>query len=168
MALPVLPILPILQFFTETGDGLGNVEFNGNYSVTPKSIFLNAVSGKQTFITHLQVSVVSNNSFYSGKYGDQPALTNGIQLLVNSQGITLDVLKGHPIKSNREWMSISNDVGIVDYLSSNEQGVFHLDILEFPTPIGFQLVAGDYIKFVLNDDFSGLASHRFLAKGYLL
>ena len=75
---------PYQYFLTETGNGLGNFNFNGDYSGTPKTIYLEPT--KRYDIHLIMVVIICDSKIYQVNYGNISGVTVGPKFYVRPAG----------------------------------------------------------------------------------
>lgn len=157
----------IFRYLDINGDGSGNENANGNYSVTPETFYIQPPEGEIYEIHRLVISIEDTNNFQAEEYGDLgSALTNGIQVrLQDDSGTISDYTNGSKVKTNAQWGGLCYDVDVKSWGAGNELLVARITFVKAGQPI---LLRGDHnerLEIVLSDNLSGLISHQFMAQG---
>lgn len=163
---PPLGGLPTKRFLTDTGNGLGTLNYNGNYSVTPKSIYYQSTGRFE--IASFLINISSPAKAYQTGYGSiSGGLTNGVSFYVRAaSGVEIPILTDIPIKKNYEYFRLTAETFTSDFDGlAQTLNVF----ISMQNQYGgnFSIKAGEQIKVVLNDDFSALVNHSFSIFGML-
>ena len=159
------------RFLDTTGDGTGTKNAIGNYSSSAEEFLLTpggTVLGEQEIIqvNQLNIFIKTTNESDAKGYGSDTELTNGITLLWRRKGVTFHNLTDSvPIKTAVSWLRYS-DYDIVRELVP--KGHVYKVIIKFETfgqPPVLMNRYSDSLVVQLNDDFSHLTEHYFLARG---
>ena len=151
------------RFASDTGLPTGEKSAVGDYSVTPKDFYIEALEGERLSVARVIIHVVDSGSFDSGSYGNGITLTNGIQFIYERNGVQFNVSNGFPIKTNVDWGRYCYDVNISTYGAGNEALNARWTFSKYGNPL--ILNKGDKLILRLSDDFSGLVEHTFLFEG---
>ena len=160
----------ISRYADATGDGSGNSNFIGNYSSAAEEAII-AVGGKDDYvITRVIVSVYGVKTFTAQIYGNAGVgvLTNGIEVKhIAADGTTVlnDLTDGTPVTINAEWGALCYDVDVKSWGAGNEMLLARWTFAKAGQE-GINLSENESIRVFLNDDFSGLLSHRFMFQGF--
>jgi len=158
----------VLRYMTDQGDGTGDISYVGDYSITPKTLYLNpAGAGSGSIIQiHRMVVSVEDASMTPETYGTLPALDNGVQFKVVRGGVDQNIFPGIAIKTNADWGGVCFDVDTKDWGSgtpTNDVLVVRWTFAKSGAPI--RLHPGDEFQVILSDDFTGLAQQHFHVQG---
>lgn len=161
------PII-VHQFLTINGDGTGNNNANGDYSVTPATFFIQPASDEIMIIHELYIHLVNSGAFPATVYASLgAALTNGVDiLLTNDRSSGLSILP-EKIKTNDDFMhfglggfQLVNFSGGIDAIGASFKSS------SFGMPITLVGSKSHKIEVILNDNLTGLVDHHFIAHGY--
>lgn len=156
--------IPDLWFLTESGDGLGNINFNGNYSVVNKDA--KHVAQKHYEIYSFQATISDDQVFAQIDYGGiVGGLTNGLDLYINVVGVgEFPLLLNFTIKKNSDWFGLTPNVNLTQFSGTAQTLAVHIDIYgEYGIPL--RLNPGDSFIVRLRDNFTSLTSQIFAVKG---
>lgn len=155
------------QMLDDTGDGTGTFSANGDYSTTQKIFYIEAPAQTHYYISLFTVHLTDSGGLDAGKYGNGIVLTNGIKFRVtdtSGTNILIDLLARYTIVDNAGWNHICNTVTLSEFGTGDNSLSGKWDILQ---DMGFylHLDPGQRLEVVLNDDYSGLNDHHFVAQG---
>lgn len=155
---------PILRSLDTVGDGSGTMNAVGNY-VTPTTFKITCPSGKKYNITEMLVHISGATNFSIGAYGNiAGGRTNGVKIQFTVGGVTSVLNTGEFFKTNDDWAHVSSYINHIAYAGGGDSIVVPFSITDFGIPL--QLSGGDSLEVVLNDNFTTLVSHHFVAHGY--
>ena len=160
------------RYLDTAGNGTGTKEATGDYSVTAEGFYIEPspnVDMGNLQIARIIVFIEDSQNWSANGYGDITAgLTNGIELKVFNEddSVAADLTDGIPIKSNADWHSKCHDVTYTSYGVGNDFLSVRWTFTKAGKPI--TLGYGERLEVMLNDDLTGLVSHRFLAQGIKL
>jgi len=159
---------PIYRFIDTVGDGSGDVSGVGDFSTTPRILFI-APPANQTFELHrMLVHIEDALSFDSGSYGNGITLTNGIKLKQTVNGVVTFLTGVLSVKRNPDWGMYCFDAGPPStYGSGNEAMPVRWTFSKAGAPLSLNGRTGDKFEVILNDDFSGLVNHHFFVNGLI-
>jgi hypothetical protein len=167
----------------ETGGTDASINAVGNYSITPADFRLEPGPTEVFQVAALLVHIRDADCSNSGSYGGISALTNGINIVVtdNANGPlysltlpTADPGDGGPwaslgpIKTNADWGHYGGIDAMTSVFASGDEWINV--IMRFDLSGTYLRVDGasDYsFQVELNDDFTGLTRHTFLAYGLI-
>lgn len=158
----------ISRYLDTNGDGTGTKNFIGNHAATVA--FLAPPAGQIFRVARLIVSIEDGTGIKAGLYGGLSALPNGITITQEDDGGELvDFCDGVPIKTNGQWGQLCFDVDLKSWSASPTEEMLlvrytFLRAGQFVRLIGDN---GGLLAVNLNDNFTGLLAHRFMAQGYL-
>ncbi len=158
---PARPPAMVLAHFRDT---LGNEQVTGDYSTTPTQFHYNPAKQIAVYTLNCQLATVKLPK--PEQYGDLPALTNGIIVVPHDvNNVPLRTPDVSPIMSNMDWHMLAHEFhywqtgkGLFVYKAS-----FRMDVAGGPLLLDGRI--GEHYDVLLNDDFTGLASHRFTIEG---
>lgn len=158
--------VPTQRWLTEAGDGTGNHEAIGNYSVTPVDFFYTVPDAPNNAydIHTVIICITDGNTLNYNDYGSLASgiVTTGIRLLVYIHSIdqTLPLLSNAYFKYNYQFVEISSSAAVTSFSGTVQTLKVVIDI---PSMYGvpLRLSAGD--KFIVRcaDNFTGLVAHSF-------
>jgi len=156
---------PASMVFKHLSNGV-TTNANGDYSIVADTFKLTAnTSSQKLYIKRMIIYIEDVGGFDSGKYGNNIVLTNGIQVGVYDSGgsMLLDLTDSKPIMHNAEWAAMCYDISLSSFGTGNESMAVRWTFGKSGRPLA--LSSGQYLAVNLNDDFTGLVSHNFLAQG---
>jgi hypothetical protein len=147
------------------GVGGGTSDFIGDYSGAATNGLVKAPAGK-TFVVHRFIVFIEDTSgMQAEEYGNLgSALTNGITMTIETAGGDLSTFPA-AIKTNAGWAQVGFDADVKSWGAGDEVFVSRITFERFGTSI--HLHDDDQIKFVFNDNFTGLIHHTFVFEGTL-
>jgi len=149
--------------FTDDGSGTSTME-------TPFRFYAEAQAGQILRIARLLVHIEDATVWSAANYGNlAAALTVGITVHTeDSSGATIiDLTNGDPVKSNADWGKFCYDVSYVAFGAGNDFLQARWTFTKSGQYIRLDGDTGDNLAVVLNDNFSGLVTHKFLVQGYV-
>lgn len=157
--------LPIRKFLTESFDGLGEYNLNGNYSTTTTNFGYTVVN--RPFTLHsLLFTVTDNTNFHALDFGGiSSGLTNGISLWLHPVGQDpIPLVFSSPVKHNYDWFTHIAGTFLTTFSGPTQTLTIPLDIVsDYGVPLS--MMVGDSIYISLNDDFTSLVSQTFGIRG---
>ena len=105
--------------------------------------------------------------FQSGKYGTDITLTSGIHVRVHDSddSVHADLTAADPIITNAQWGALCYDINVDKFGTGNNGSmIVRWTFSNAGAPV--TLSAGEYLAVDLEDDYSGLVKHTFMAQGY--
>jgi hypothetical protein len=160
---------PLISRYLDTnGNGTGTTNFIGNHANV--EAYIQPASEQIFYIARMIISIEDDGGFAAGDYGSLAALTNGIEIKEeDDQGVVTDFTDGVAIKTAGQWAQLCFDSDVKAWVASPTEEVFVVRYTFERSGRGIFLDADEGGKLVvyLNDDFTGLLSHRFLAQGYV-
>jgi len=156
----------ISQYLDTLGTGLGTTNATGNYSSSAEIFYFEASRG-ETAIERMIVSIEDGQNMRAEHYGTLGgALTNGVIVRhVRANGdVLIDFTGGVPVTQNGLWGSLCYDVDVKAWGAGNELLLVRWTFAKSGIPV--KLLVGDRLEVVLNDNFTGLVTHRFLVQGF--
>ena len=158
----------IYQYLDANGDGTGATTANGNYSdagVGVTQFYYEATNYAE--IERMIIYVEDTVGFAAADYGSITGnLTNGISLKVfDTNGTTelLDLTAGLPVKSNAGWARTCYDAQLLEWGAGNEMLLARWTFSKAGDSIN--LLPGQRLAVVMNDDLTGLVDHNFMIQG---
>lgn len=159
------------RFMDFTGDGTGSKSATGDYSSTADEMYLTPPAGYTYFVHRIIVSARDTNGMAAEEYGNLgSALSNGIELK-HVRGLSGNVVVNNitddvPILTNAGWAERCYDADIKTWGNGVETLVVRWTFTNAGKPIQLKGNSHDRLVVYLNDNFSGLLSHRFLVEGF--
>jgi len=159
--MPVFDQSSFNLLFPYLRDEGGNENAIGDYSDTPTDFFIAAPEGDVIAIPALFISIEDLGMFRYCDYGASASLTNGISLQHTDSegGEIMSLTNGVPVKCNGHWISSSYDRVLSEDPAVNNWLIVRWSMGSDRLPLVLRY--GDRLAVTLNDDFSGLVSHRF-------
>ncbi len=149
---------PVAKYIRDRATGLID-NFNGDYSSTEMIAAIGPEPGFFYAIREIVIVIEDTGPMDSGAYGNNIALTVGIDsgIMINGTKV-LSFTDGINIKTNGGYAGLAGTLTISKFGSGNEY-VKYQHVLPKPVILDGNLIQEIYLS--LNDDFTGLASHRF-------
>lgn len=149
---------PFWRFLDTVGDGTGTKKATGTYTST--QFYLQPPAGAVFDVSRLVVSVedaaVITNSLYGGV-----TITNGVVIRRVSGSTVITLTDGITIANNLSWRrycAVTQTTG---------QAINQLQaVCDFAVPVRLSGDKSERLEVLLQDDFSGLDGHYFVAEGY--
>jgi len=160
----------IYRHLDAVGDGSGSIDQNGDFSSTPQFFRVNAPAQGFYGIQRIMVQIRSSGMMKGDTYGDQPELTNGIAAAIydKDDNIEVDLTDGQPIRNNGDWARYSYDGSMMDFGAGAPSSDQFLRVRwtfgEGGQPLFIS--KGSSLRFLLNDDFTGLSGHLAQVQGF--
>ena len=158
----------INQFLDSNGDGSGTHNLNGNYSGGATEFWIEcpASADAQYEISRLIVNIEDTAGMSAQEYGNLgAALTNGVKLEHRYVDDTVRLnLTPDPVQANADWSAYCYDAQVLSWGPGDEM----LAVRWTFSKSGDFLVLehGEKLVVILEDDLTGLISHRFLVQGH--
>ena len=144
----------------------GSVSATGDYSGATTSFTIAPPGDDVWLIYRLLVHIQDSGTFDAEKYGNGITLTNGIEVKIYRDGVErLDLTDGVPVLDNSHWARLCYDFKVLSEGNGDEVGGVRWT---FSEPLGLDGSENDELRIELNDNFTGLTSHAFLAQGIVL
>lgn len=161
----------IYRFLDTIGDGSGTDNLIGNYSATVSAVtiaYVASAGGGGVDLYRLLISVGDTSGMQADEYGNLGgALTVGysFEVVDSDNNQILDLNDGFKIKDNAGIGTLCYDVDVKSWgiTPTNELLVARWTFEKAGSPL--QLEPGQKLRATLNDDFSGLLSHKFMVQG---
>ncbi len=156
---------PYVRYLSDDGTTTGDKNANGNYSGAPEEFYVEATTNM--WFGRLMVSFEDGGGMQAQEYGNlNTALTNGVEFEIRNEygDVMSDLTDGVPIKTNAQLAQlVGPDVDRKDWGGGNDLMIARWTFSKFSDGIALQ----PGWKFVakLNDNFSGLVTHRFNLQG---
>lgn len=155
------------QFMHIEGDSTV-IDAIGNYSDAVTTFIIKPPAGTVFYITKMLVSYKDTGSFDTEDYGNGINLTNGLSFWYRIDGVNVSPAFEPPfyVTSNSDWATLCPDTRVDTYGSGNEQLNARFIFTQSGKFLKLDGNKGEEFVLYLNDDFTGLLSHKFLFKGY--
>jgi len=157
---------PHHQIMSLNGDGSGQQNINGDYSVTPATFFITPPAGKDFVITHIHFIIASAAAMNVADYGGiAGGITNGMIWQTVIDGVTMDRFSGLRLKQNGDYEIIS------EVTLSTYAGLGQVLKCEFSFPDNytesFRLTPGNSFQIIAQDNLTALTKHYCACYGRL-
>ena len=152
------------RYLTSDGRYDGGKQATGDH--TPARFYVGS-PGRVITINRLIVHISDAANPSSDEYGNLgAALTNGIAVNVKdvSGTVVLDLTDALPIKTNADWGRVCYDVQLTSFGAGNDFIQVRWTFAKSGRPL--TLPPGYTFGVDLNDDFTGLDGHTFMAQGH--
>lgn len=156
----------VSAMLTDTGSSGGEVSATGNYSVAPKSFFIQPPEEVVYKIFTINLEMVSfNSTFAADGYGSGIALPNGIIMFIENDGDVTNLLPvGGTIDDNSTWARLSSPERSNTVIPNGNNPVHFMCRIVltemFQFPIYLNGANNDKFGFILTDDFTGRVSEQ--------
>ena len=161
------PVPPSALHFDYLSNG-STTNAIGDYGAAVERFKITCESGiRKLYISRLIVYIEDVGNFQSGKYGTDIVLTEGIHVMVHNadDSMAADLTAAQPIITNAQWGALCYDVTVDKFGTGNNNSlIVRWTFSNAGAPV--TLSQGQYLAVDLNDDFSGLVKHTFMAQGY--
>jgi hypothetical protein len=158
----------LYRYLDTNGNGTGTKNATGNYSGGATDFYIQPPAGKVFLIESILFFIEDTGTLDSGGYGAATALTNGLLVRVTSSAdvVETDLLDGVPIKSNGDFGAHMWNLEPFSFGTGND---FIHARWNFEESSGSPIYLHDQekLKVTLEDNFSGLVSHRFMVQGII-
>lgn len=158
----------ISQFLDTQGDGDGTENAIGDYSTVEGIFKITAQPGDVLKICRVLISIVDAGINNADVYAGAGVLSNGIHMYVTDpDGAIAYTLtdKDHAVTTIGHWSHYCFDINVIDGFASGEDHViFRWTFKKAGRCV--ELLPGWSLVMALNDSFTTLTSHMFLAQGY--
>lgn len=144
---------PVYRFLDTAGNGTGVK--NAISSTVPLTFYLQPPAGAVYNITRLVATVEDSAVSDATLYG-AVLITNGVTIRRVSGSTIITLTDGVTIKTNTQWARFCE----VKTVTTQLQAVCELDGLRLNGD------RSERLEVILNDDFSGLDGHYFMAQGW--
>ena len=154
---------PDFRMLDVDGDGTGNTQANGNYSVTPEIFYIQPAAGEILRISRMIISYTDAGGMTNNEYGNiGAALTNGVIVRKQNNSGTLNLITGTlPVKINSDWGAHCYDFKVLQYGAGNDLALARWTFKESGAPIRLVGDNNERLEVLLNDNFTGLETHCF-------
>lgn len=157
-----------IQHLTLDGKGTGNINFANDYSTAPIAPRVQPPKGTLLELHRLSIYVEDGGSFVAHKFGNMPALLNGIGVEVSSGDEAGHVsLLSHPAKTNGELIHYATNWS--EMKGSPRSFVASWNFTDtFGQPFRLTGSQLENLRVILHDDFRRLETLEFLAHGHFV
>jgi len=158
--------IPISQRFTPDGDGVGDWDASGDYSLAEHILRFNArTDTSYTLVTSIHWTIEDTGNFDSGAWGNGITLTNGIKIeWHDSDDSVITVLTHERIKTSGELASEFHEITLHDFGQGNNYLTAEWDIRK-DIEGGLVLTPGQYLSMHFEDNFTALVQQHFTVHG---
>jgi len=158
----------MFQYLDDAGDGTGNIQVTGDYSVTPAQFYCQPPANEIIIVHRVIVMIEDTSGFAARDYGNiADGLTNGIELKTYRDSVEInDLTGGAPIQTNGEWARVCYDVDLKTWGPGNEILVVRWSFDKSGIPVTLVGAKNESISIDVNDDMTGLIEHTFMVQGY--
>ena len=154
------------RYMDTIGDGSGNKNFNGDYSLAAEQAILKPPVGMVMECERMLVSLHASKGMTVQIYGSDVALTNGIQIkTADDIGDLKNITDSVPIKKNADWGALCYDVDFKTWGTGNEELLVRFTFSKAGKPIRLDGNRGEKLIVGLFDDHSGSIEHKFQVQG---
>ena len=156
----------LYQFLDTNGDGTGTKDASGNYSGgSITDFFIQPPIDKVYDLDRIIIQIEDNGNMDAGSYGNGINLTTGItvQKQDSAGNVLIDLLDGLNIFTNGEWARYNYDIASTDF--GTGANYVHIRWSFNKSGEGIILKNREKLVITLNDNFSGLNGHYFMAQG---
>ena len=159
---------PTAHIFQHMKSG-ATFDASGDYSSTVEKFTFVVPSGREAEIERMLVYIEDAGAPTAGKYGWNLVLANGIKVYIRdaADAIVADLTPDRAVFTNADWAALCYDVAVLDWgvASSINTVAVRWTFAKSGAPLYLKGRDGHYLSVELNDDFTGLTSHRFLIQG---
>lgn len=157
------PLIQALELAgTDSGDP-GHENAILDFSSAPQLYEFLAFQSADAYIRQIHITIVTSLSMDTSGYGDiAGGVTNGIVIAFFQKGEFRIVSPA--LKSNEEIQIVFNEVLDAPALKFGEK--IYTATLTLDTPLIMLGGSTDFLAIQVNDDFTGLLEHRFVASGW--
>lgn len=164
------PGLPVLKVLSSNNNINGTVNLIGNYNSGPTDFYYRPSNNQVFLLQTLSIQLSDTTSIVQSDYGTiTNGLANGIAFYISSNTVgELPLLSGFKIKQNMDFYTLTTRILQSQFSGQGQTLSITFDLADFGTPL---IVDGrDYgtIKIRLNDNFTSLLAHKFIARGRLV
>ena len=156
---------PMIQALEKIGSVPGDVDHEnaiGNYSAAAEIFEFPGFTTADAYIRKIHMTMVTSTTMTPEQYGNLTALTNGIVIAFFQKDAYRIVSPA--IKSNSDYQITFNEKIESPSLKFGEK--LYTATLTLDTPLIIKGGSTDALQVQVNDDFSSLVEHRFVASGW--
>ncbi len=161
--------LILSRFLDTNGDGTGTKNALGDYGSSSQIFRIKPGAGVVYRINRIIIHLDDVGSITSGGYGAMSALTNGVKISIlnTSDADIVDLTDGVPVKANGDFAAYCHDLSLQDFGGGVNMFTVRWTFGNHGTFVRLDGDAGESLAVTLNDSFTGLVEHRFMAQGYI-
>ncbi len=164
---PNISRIPPFRYISKFLTNGGSNQATGNYA-TATSFILQPPPGQVYLLSRFVVKIGDDGPVDAGSYGNGITLTNGITVnMRDDSGVIVDMTDGSPVLTNGEWATFSYDVTNTDFGAGLNYVLCRWTLAKAGASVCLVGDNNERLEVVLHDDFTGLATHTFLAQGTL-
>jgi len=158
---------PFVQYFSTNGDGTGTINAVGNYAAAATEFKLAPPAGERYEVGCVLITIKDSGSLDADLYGNGVALTNGIDFHLEENGVNiLDLFAGQTVKTNANWASHTFEYSVITHGSGDNFIIAKWKVCEaLGEALSLDGDDNEELILTLNDNFTGLTGHTFLAHG---
>lgn len=156
--------LPFARRLDTVGNGTGVSNAIGDYSGTPTRFRLIPAAGELIIVNELHIYIEDGGPLDAGTYGNGLVLTNGIAVELKQGLVTRNIQGTNPILNNSHWTRVTFNTASMVFGGGNNALAYRWDLKNMYVPLA--LSSNDELAIILNDNFTGLVSHSFSARGF--
>jgi len=161
----------IYRYLDTNGNGTGVSNAAVDHSSAVQQYYIAPDPGEVFHIARMIVSIEDTSGMTAQEYGNLgSALTNGVEIK-KMKGASLpliDLSAGVPIQTNAQWGALCYDVDLKTWGVGDELLVVRWTFDKSGGSLRLDSANGERLSVFLNDDFSGLITHRFMVQGYVV
>lgn len=158
----------LIMHLTLTGDGTGQINYAQDYSGAPIYPKVQPPVDKIVELHKMTIYIEDNGAFLAHRFGAAPALVNGIDVQIASNGTVLvDMLPEEKVRTNGHIIHYATDWSELNGTPRSMVASWNF-VQSFGQP--FRLVGKNLenIRVELHDDFSALDKIEFLVHGHYI
>lgn len=165
----MLPTRPMIsQFLDSLGTGLGVVNIVADFSGASTDFWIEPPAGEVWHINRLMAKIQGSGTFRPEWYGPTAALTNGIQIIHQRNGIENNLTGQLPIRNAGEFAAYLFDLKLHDFGSGDKFITTRWSFSESGVILRLDGDTNDKLIVRVNDNLTTLSGHKFIAQGHKL
>lgn len=160
---------PFLRFLDTNGDGTGTITGVGNFSVVPRALYIQPPATHIYVVNALKLHISDGGTFGQLDYGNIAAgtIVNGVKIqYLRGATIIADFTTQAPIIDNDGLLHYANDLQQVNWAGGADSLSANLLAEIFGIGLSLNGSLNESLRIYLNDNFTGLVDHHFVAYGY--
>ena len=159
----------LIRHLDTNGDGTGTKDATGDYSSSATEFKIVPPADESYSIHRLTVVIEDGNNFEAELYGKGVELINGIAIKVKNGVVSVnDLTNGSPILNNSGWTHLCGaNIQLIGWGGNEDQLIVDIVFTHLGIPLVLDGNDGEYLSIELNDNFSGLDGHYFVANGFI-